>query len=875
MKIQHWICALTLTILALSCSPEKDSLVEENERPYDPWVTRSVLDQTPRMITLALHEDMWAAYNTQNCALYKIWKGYVNFEGAVFNTAHGPQPVSVGDAYTVNVFDHPWKLSRGSSELATRASYLGHRINDDHVELMYQLEADGTSPVQVYELVEVMESESGQLGLQRKFTTANVPEGIGVLLQTNLNSIVSMRNVETDGELVVYEQENKDHDGRQLVELEGHLVLNSNATTDFTVYFASTPTIKNQYVPSEGDREDLPLGYRLIARNDCKTCHNTNVQTIGPAYVEIAERYPTTDENINMLANKVIKGGAGIWGIQVMSAHPELSESDAKTMVRWILDLDEDDAGGESAGSESGIELSPAEIDPSTILPGAITEVYQLQRDPRRIPTKPSRRADMAGIMPEYGNLSESDFVDLVNDFAIYGSGYLYFETPGTYMMRLWSDDGSKLYINDQLIVEHDGPHGTSYKEAPITVEKGYYPFRLEYYQGGGGRFLSLNCRPPNSSEYMTIPREMYYHAIADRASLAGKSLPMSVSNRVPGDKLALEDVHPSYDLFAARPYDFLPKVGGLDVMDDGQLAICTWDATGSVYLLENPDAESPADIKVKKIAHGFAEPLGLKVVDNTIYILQKQELTRLVDTDGDEIIDRYELVSNGWKTSANFHEFAFGLEYKDGFFYANLATAINPGGASTNPQIEDRGKVMKINAETGEVEFIAHGLRTPNGIGFGVDGELFVSDNQGDWLPSSKILHVEPGVWFGSRSVDFEGTAGLKEQLPVVWLPQDEIGNSPSTPMLLEDGPYAGQMMHGEVTHGGVKRVFVEKVNGEYQGVVFRFIQGLEAGINRMAYGPDGSLYVGGIGNPGNWAQSGKLWYGLQRLKYKWQADL
>jgi cytochrome c len=103
----------------------------------------------------------------------------------------------------------------------------------------------------------------------------------------------------------------------------------------------------------------------------------------------------------------------------------------------------------------------------------------------------------------------------------------------------------------------------------------------------------------------------------------------------------------------------------------------------------------------------------------------------------------------------------------------------------------------------------------------------------------------------------------------PVVWLPQDVIGNSPSTPSYLNDGPYAGQMIHGEVTHGGVKRVFVEKVEGEYQGCVFRFIQGLEAGVNRLVWGPDGALYVGGIGSTGNWQHSGTLWYGLQRLKY------
>jgi cytochrome c len=108
-----------------------------------------------------------------------------------------------------------------------------------------------------------------------------------------------------------------------------------------------------------------------------------------------------------------------------------------------------------------------------------------------------------------------------------------------------------------------------------------------------------------------------------------------------------------------------------------------------------------------------------------------------------------------------------------------------------------------------------------------------------------------------------------MEEKLPVVWLPQGEIGNSPSQPAALNDGPYAGQMIHGEVTHGGVKRVFVEEVDGQYQGAVFRFTQGLEAGINRLVWGPDGALYVGGVGSTGNWGQEGKKRYGLQRLKY------
>ena len=62
---------------------------------------------------------------------------------------------------------------------------------------------------------------------------------------------------------------------------------------------------------------------------------------------------------------------------------------------------------------------------------------------------------------------------------------------------------------------------------------------------------------------------------------------------------------------------------------------------------------------------------------------------------------------------------------------------------------------------------------------------------------------------------------------------------------------------------------MFAEKVKGEYQGAVFRFTQGIEAGVNRVAWGPDGALYIGGIGNPGNWSHAGGLWYGLQRMKF------
>jgi cytochrome c len=103
---------------------------------------------------------------------------------------------------------------------------------------------------------------------------------------------------------------------------------------------------------------------------------------------------------------------------------------------------------------------------------------------------------------------------------------------------------------------------------------------------------------------------------------------------------------------------------------------------------------------------------------------------------------------------------------------------------------------------------------------------------------------------------------------MPAVWLPEDEIANSPSEPVLIKDGPYKGQMLHGDVTFGGVQRDFLEKVNGQYQGAAFHFSQGLEAGVNRLRFGPDGALYIGGVGMVGGWSWREKQ-SGLQRLQY------
>ncbi|HEX5112020.1 MAG TPA: family 16 glycoside hydrolase [Saprospiraceae bacterium] len=838
------------------------------ERPAQPWVFRSVLDSQARMLTLALHDDLWVAYHTDSCCLYKAWKGYVHLQGAVYDNHHGPQPISIGDAWIENPFLHPWSVQHDGQEVLQEVRYAGHALHKGRAQLMYNLILKDGKTIRVNEQPEYVEKD-GQKGLERAFTLEDLPDGYEVSIAQQVTSIALAQNIVTNGTWKADKEEKKDLEGRQTMIIEGRLTLNQKGDTYFTTYFTGQPVIPNEN-KVEGESEDLPLGQRLIAKNDCKTCHNEKVQTIGPSYKMIAERYPTNDASVATLTAKVIAGGSGMWGNQAMSPHPEIPETDVKEMVRYILAIDTADTGQEITEIVKPIELTTTLQDGKDLLPGLIVEVWTNQTGFKTMPTiPPNKRSNQAGIIQDLHNIDNNAFGGLEEDFVMISKGYLYAEKDTTAAFRIWSDDGSKVTIDGQLIIDNDGMHGTEEKHATVHLQKGYHPITIDFIQGKGGRFLSLEWKPAGANTWTGVPPLMFFHNVNDHSKLTGKTLSMVLDKKMPGDQSPLQSVHPSYTLTQARPDDFLPKVGGMDFLSDGKLVVSTWDPSGSVYTLTNVSSGDPSKIKVTRIASGLAEPLGLKVIHDTIYVLQKQELTRLIDTDKDGIIDEYQCVNNRWITSANFHEFAFGLAEKDGDLYGTLAIAILPGGASASPQVPSRGHVVKFDLPSGELSFIASGLRTPNGIGIGIDGEIFIADNQGDWLPSSKIIHVVQDAFYGQHAVDPQGTANLKVTPPTLWLPQDEIGNSPSTPLQLNDGPYKGQMIHCEVTYGGVERDFIEKINGEYQGCVFPFIQGLEAGINRMVWGPDTALYVGGIGNPGNWAQTDKLWYGLQRLKY------
>jgi len=112
---------------------------------------------------------------------------------------------------------------------------------------------------------------------------------------------------------------------------------NSNSNKSASDSTATNPATTT--APATASASADTAGLALIKKNDCLTCHKVDQKVIGPAYQDVANKYTSSPAVIDTLANKVIKGGSGNWGSVAMSPHPNLSQSDAQEMVKYILSL--------------------------------------------------------------------------------------------------------------------------------------------------------------------------------------------------------------------------------------------------------------------------------------------------------------------------------------------------------------------------------------------------------------------------------------------------------------------------------------------------------------------------------------------------------
>ena len=332
-------------------------------------------------------------------------------------------------------------------------------------------------------------------------------------------------------------------------------------------------------------------------------------------------------------------------------------------------------------------------------------------------------------------------------------------------------------------------------------------------------------------------------------------------------------------------------EVGGMAFGPDGRLAVCT--RRGEVWLIEDPYQKKSKTPRYTRFARGLHEALGLGWRNGELFVTQRSELTKLTDVNRDGKADLYQTVAS-WPISGNYHEYSYGpLFMPNGDMLVNLNLSWVGKGESLTKW---RGWIMRVKPD-GKLVPYAAGMRSPAGYGTNAEGDVFYAENQGDWIGSGRITHIEDGDFGGhpaSLNWSQEAISPLKFlkrsqfpdsigslhayskkinhfKEPTIIFPHTLMGISTSGLLAITNdafGPFRGQMLVGDQGHSKVMRAFYEKVNGKYQGACFPFLEGFASGILRMAWGSDNSLFVGMTSR--GWAATGKDPYGLQRVSYK-----
>ncbi len=292
------------------------------------------------------------------------------------------------------------------------------------------------------------------------------------------------------------------------------------------------------------------------------------------------------------------------------------------------------------------------------------------------------------------------------------------------------------------------------------------------------------------------------------------------------------------------NPWNALLFCGGHAFLPDGSALVCTMQ--GDVWRVEG-FAHPAKSTRWRRFASGLHHALGMVVDEDGIFVLGRDQITRLHDRNGDGEADFYECFSNAFQTSPAGHDYLCGLERDaQGRFYT----------ASGNQGL------VRISADGRRAEVLATGFRNPDGLGLLPDGVATVPCSEGEWTPASMICAIRP---HGAASSHDHGAAqhspphfgykGPKEgqppELPMAYLPRGLDNSSGGQTVVTSDrwGPLAGQLLHFSFGAGSHFLVLRDEVAGQLQGAVVPLLGEFRSGAHRGRFSPaDGQLYVTGM---------------------------
>ena len=325
-----------------------------------------------------------------------------------------------------------------------------------------------------------------------------------------------------------------------------------------------------------------------------------------------------------------------------------------------------------------------------------------------------------------------------------------------------------------------------------------------------------------------------------------------------------------------SNPWAAQLRCTGVDFFSDGSIAVCTWD--GDIWkVTEQSDAskvstEIQSTLTWKRIASGLFQPLGIRIVQDQIYVTCRDQLTRLHDLNADGEIDFYECFNNDQQVTEHFHEFAMGLQRDDqgNFYYAKSARH------ALKAIVPHHGTLLKVSPDGQRTEIIANGFRAANGVCLNPDGSFFVTDQEGHWNPKNRINLVRPnlqgsprfyGNMFGYSSVTDSSNEAMEK--PLCWITND-FDRSPGELLWVDSakwGALNGSLLELSYGTGRIYLVMQEKVGELTQGGMIALpIPDFPTGVMRGRFHPqNGHLYACGMFA---WAGNAQQPGGFYRLR-------
>jgi glucose/arabinose dehydrogenase len=310
------------------------------------------------------------------------------------------------------------------------------------------------------------------------------------------------------------------------------------------------------------------------------------------------------------------------------------------------------------------------------------------------------------------------------------------------------------------------------------------------------------------------------------------------------------------------NPYKSWFRPGDFAFFDDDRAAVTTW--SGDVWIVSGINRDLK-NLTWRRFATGLHQPMGVEIVDGVVYVLGRDQITRLHDLNNDGEADFYENFNNDFLLTHHFHEFTFDLDRdrEGNFLFAKAARHALPANT------KHHGAILKLDKNGKNLEIVCTGFRVPNGVAVGPNGEIVTSDQEGHWIPSTRINWCSPGsfhgyMWGGSIPQDRKDYDN-----PVTFLPVT-VDNSGAGQAFVESdrwGPFRGHLIHSSFGRGKVFLVLMERVDGQIQGGAVELPLNFSTGLMRPEFRKqDGQLYLCGLYG---WGTKRKATGGLYRVRY------